>query len=111
MIRPLLNEVLGHVVHARLNMESLQETIVNEMRAGYRPTYRGHAWDNRQYQLLEAGAHALEAAFHLLKAVQWPEMTEDRIGSVLVELEQVQDSYRQRQDGNDDAPKLRPGDK
>lgn len=110
MIRPLLTEVLGHIVHARLTMESLQEVIISEMKAGYRPTYRGHAWDQRQYELLDAGAQTIEATFHLLKAVQFPEMYDDRLNSVVAGLENIQKSYRQRGHGHSHTAELLPGD-
>jgi hypothetical protein len=74
----LLNEVLGHAVHARMSMESLQAFIIDEMQSGYRPTTRGHAWGVAQYQDLDAAAAAIEAAFHLLKAVQFPETRSSR---------------------------------
>ncbi len=75
VIRPQLNEVLGHVVHARLAMDTLEAVVIEEMRAGYRPTYRGHEWDQRHYEVLTFSRTALECAFDSLKWVQFPEAT------------------------------------
>lgn len=61
-------------------MEGLHVAVVHEMQQGYRPTYRGHEWSKEHFDALTAAAFALEAAWHLLKWAQTPEM-----GSRLVE--------------------------
>ena len=52
MLRPHLNEVLGHVVHARIAMDGLQQDIILEMRTGYSPTYRGIEWGREHFEVL-----------------------------------------------------------
>lgn len=78
-MRPQLIEVIGHVVHARLSMEGLQQAIILEMRGGYRPTFRGHEWGPEHFEVIEAAAQALEASFHLLKWCQFPEDSKRRV--------------------------------
>ncbi len=75
MIRPQLLEVLGHCVHARIAMDLLQATIIAEMEGGYRPTFRGHEWGHQHFDVLSDAALHINAAFSLLKWLQWPEMT------------------------------------
>lgn len=77
-VRPLLNETIRHTVMARLTMEELQYAVVREMKAGFRPTYRGHAWSSETIATLESAGLAIEVAFHLLKAVQFPESSISR---------------------------------
>jgi hypothetical protein len=73
MVRPQLHDVLGHVVHARISMDGLQQSIIMEMRTGYRPSYRGHEWGREHFEALTAATQAIEAAFNLIKWCQWPE--------------------------------------
>ncbi len=75
MIRPLLHEVLGNVVHARIDMELLKAAVLSELEAGYSPTYRGHYWKRQHFDVLQDAALHIEAAFSLLKWLQWPEVT------------------------------------
>lgn len=73
-MRSSLNDVLGHVVHARISMDSLKETILYEFRIGEPPTYRGKELNGNQIRALEGAAFAIETAFNLLKSAQWPEI-------------------------------------
>ena len=82
MIRPLLHGALGHLVHARMDMEELKVAIINDVEMGYMPTYRGHPWTRVQIKDLEAAGHAIELAFSLMKGVQFPEMRESRVSDV-----------------------------
>lgn len=74
MVRPHIHEVLGYVVQARLSMEELQDAVVVEMRSGYRPTYRGHAWGPEHFRVLAAAGVTIDVAFDLMKWMQFPEM-------------------------------------
>ena len=89
MIRPLLLDVLDHVVHARMSMESLKAAIIIEMEAGYRPTTRGHEWGREQFSDLEAAGLVIQLAFDLMKAVQYPEVRYSRIADAALVLEQL----------------------
>lgn len=77
-VRPFLHDALRGVVDARLALESLRPVIIEDMQAGMRPTYRGHEWNRETFDLLQGANEAIEIAFHLLKAVQWPETKEGR---------------------------------
>jgi hypothetical protein len=103
LIRPLLQEVLGHVVHARMDMQALKLAIIDEMQSGYRPTYRGHAWGREQFEDLEAAGHVLEAVFHLLKGVQFPEMRSTRWVDALEEAEHARQGT-ERSDSSTNSP-------
>ena len=72
-MRPLLHDVLGHVVHARISMTGLQQSIILEMSTGYRVTYRGYEWGREQLAVVEDIALALDRTFDLLKSLQFPE--------------------------------------
>lgn len=74
MIRPRLHEALGFAVQARLTMREMMLDIISEMQQGYRPTYRGHAWDQRHFQALENAALAIDVCFDFLKWLQFPEI-------------------------------------
>ena len=87
-----------------MSMDSLKATIVEEMESGYRPTYRGHAWDVAQFNDLQAMACALEAAFHLGKAVQFPETRISRWGDALEQLERCKDQAADREGGTAQLP-------
>lgn len=88
MIRPRLHEVLGHVVHARMSMDTLESVVIEEMRSGYRPTYRGHEWGPQHFEVLTFGRTALDCAFDSLKWVQFPEAG-FRLDDVRVRLAEV----------------------
>ena len=88
-------------------MESLQLAIMTEMRAGYRPTIRGHLWGVAQFSDLTAAAAAIEAAFHLAKAVQFPET---RISRWADALEQLDGCYDQSGHGGHEPAEFLPGD-
>lgn len=81
-MRSELHRLLSHVVSARLEIESLQHLIVHEMQLGNRPTYRGHEWGKEQIDLLSEVGYTVDKAFHLLKALQWPEMLESRLEDI-----------------------------
>lgn len=77
-MRLQLFEVLGHVAHAQVGMDGLKATIVDEMTEGYRPTYRGHPWTPAFFTVLEAASSSVEASFHLMKWLQFPETQSHR---------------------------------
>lgn len=110
MIRPLLLEVLGHAVHARMSMESLKAAILDELRAGYRPTTRGYEWNRDQFIDIEAAGLAIQVAFDLLKAVQFPETRASRLADALESWEQLYRSYDDGGDGGYRPAELGPGD-
>ena len=78
-MRPHLNEVLGHVVHARISMDGLQQNIILEMRTGYSPTYRGIEWGREHFEVLSAAAMSIDLAFGFLKVSQYPEVAYSRL--------------------------------
>src|SRR3990167_392569 len=79
MLRPHLNEVLGHVVHARISMDGLQQDIILEMRTGHSPTYRGIEWGREHFEVLSAAAMSIDLAFGFLKVSQYPEVAHSRL--------------------------------
>jgi hypothetical protein len=97
-----LQQALGNVVHARMNMQALQLAIIEELQSGYRPTYRGHDWSVTQFNDLAAAAHAIEAAFNLMKAVQFPETRDSRLADARLELQQCADQPDSQHHKDDD---------
>lgn len=85
MIRPIY-EILGHVVHARYEMESLKHRLVEEMRSGYRPTHRGHEVSREMFDVIDATSACIEVSFHLLKGLQFPEALVSRLEDARSEL-------------------------
>lgn len=77
MIRPIY-DLLGHVVHARFEMEGIKAAVLDEMAHGYRPTHRGVEWDREMFLILESAGVTLEVCFSLLKALQFPEAAAKR---------------------------------
>ncbi len=94
-----------------MSMESLKLAIIDEMQSGYRPTYRGHAWAQAQYDDLEAAGRVIEVAFHLLKGVQFPEMRASRARDSLIEIRGYFNEPRTDQHhDNEQHPPLQAGD-
>ena len=93
-----------------MSMESLKAAIIEEMEAGYRPTTRGHEWGRVQFSDLEAAALAIQLAFDLMKAVQYPEVRYSRIADAALVLEQLDGSQRESGDGHDSSGQFLPSD-
>lgn len=55
-------------------MDLLKSMIINEMEAGYRPTYRGHEWGHQHFEAVAQAASAIQVAFDYLKWIQFPEV-------------------------------------
>lgn len=91
-----------------MEMEGLQLAIVHELELGYRPTYRGHEWYREQFLDLECAGHAIELAFHMMKAVQFPETRVGRHAAAGARLEQVERSYHDGGYGGYGAPQAPP---
>ena len=105
-VRTLLQGVLGHIVHARMDMQALQLAVLEDMESGYRPTYRGHEWDRAQFADLEAANQIIEMAFSVLKGVQFPEMRDSRWSDALEQLDRCKD---QATYGGSSGTQLPPG--
>ena len=95
-------------------MESLKAAIIEEMEAGFRPTTRGQEWCREQFSDLEAAALAIQMAFDLMKAVQYPEVRYSRICDAALVREQLHEQLdgADRDGGHDGegAAELAPGD-
>jgi hypothetical protein len=77
-VRRSMLDVLGHVVHARIDAEKLQLDILSDMQQGYRPLYMGRELGKEDLEAIEAAIAAIEAAFQWLKWLQTPSMTSRR---------------------------------
>lgn len=88
LIRPIY-EILGEVVDARMRLEGLKAEIVAQMQEGHRPTHRGHPWDREMFDAVEGASVAIEAAFHYLKGIQFPETMTARAESAQLALSSV----------------------
>lgn len=71
-MRPELTQVLSEVVSARINLESLRRMVLLEMQRGDVP------FTLPEFRALEGVSYALEAAFNLMKGLQWPTTLESR---------------------------------
>lgn len=73
-VRQSIYEVLGHLSHARIELDKLKRDVVEEMQQGFRPTHRGREWTKTEFQALEEASEALERTWDLCKYIQFPEM-------------------------------------
>ena len=78
LIRPLY-EMVGSVADARFKLKGIEAELLEEMSAGYRPTHRGHPWSKEMFDVLTSLSLALEVAFDLAKAIQFPETLPSRL--------------------------------
>jgi hypothetical protein len=88
-LRSELHSVLADIVSARIHLDAVKDRIIIELRSGYRPTYRGHEWGREQFDTLEQVTYAVEAAFSLLKALQFPETQPSRFEEARIMLESL----------------------
>jgi hypothetical protein len=88
-MRSELHSVLANVVSARIGLDAIKDRIITEMRQGHLPTYRGHEWRRDQFDTLEQVTYAVEAAFSLLKALQFPETQQSRLDEARVMLDRL----------------------
>jgi hypothetical protein len=88
-MRSELHSVLADIVSARIHLDAVKDRAIIEMRQGHRPTYRGHEWGRDQFDALEQVTYAVEAAFSLLKALQFPETQSSRLEDARIMLDSL----------------------
>jgi hypothetical protein len=73
-MRRELHDVIDRVVQTRFAIEYLAIYVIHELKAGRTPTYRGHKWDAGHFEAMELAHQGVEAAWHYLKWLQFPEV-------------------------------------
>ncbi|HLF44252.1 MAG TPA: hypothetical protein VJA46_12125 [Acidimicrobiia bacterium] len=72
-MRNELNDLIRAIVDTRFAVTNVANRVIQDLRQGYRTSYRDHTWGKEHYEAMEKVHLGVEAAWHYAKWLQIPE--------------------------------------